>query len=391
MKNTNRKGNKYAVKECKHDLERKPNLYTFAVVGKSPTYVLHSSYNNRHALRACTSKPTIMARSKSFFGLRRGSTKELTFSTYRGQQVTKSRVTNVANPQTMGQMEQRLRLVQVANAAAKLKGLIDHSFEGVTYGQTSIGKFRAMNLSSGALYPRSWVPKGVGDCGVADFIVSKGTLPEINSVFDATDAKSGANASIKQAVAIDSSRETFLDWMDKNGFKEGDQLTFLAGFQNGTSVESNGRDVYFHLFAISRFEFRFDQDGEMILDEDNLNNGWLVNQLNPSETLASGMVLSNELFSLQVSSANTPAVRTLINFKGAGYAEKIGYMFDMFGVIHSRLENNVWRRSFCQLAVKESEGYWNSYEQAVGSYVKKIKSDKYLNMGAQKTGILGNQ
>lgn len=387
----NKKRNKYAVKECEQDLERKQNNYTFAVVGKSPTYVLHSSYNNRHALRACTSKPTIMARSKSFFGLRRGSTKELTFSTYRGQQVTKSRVINVANPQTMGQMEQRLRLVQVANAAAKLKGLIDHSFEGVAYGQTSIGKFRAMNLSSGALYPRSWVPKGVGDCGVADFIVSKGTLPEINSVFDATDAKSGANASIKQAVAIDSSKETFLDWMAKNGFKEGDQLTFLAGFQNGTSVESNGRDVYFHLFAISRLEFRFDQDGEFILDEEKINDGWIVNELSTGQGFDKGMVLSNDLFSMQVSSANTPAVRTLINFKGAGYAEKIGYMFDMFGVIHSRLENNVWRRSFCQLAVKESEGYWNSYEQAVGSYVKKIKSDKYLNMGAQKTGILGNQ
>lgn len=372
-------------------MERKPNIYIFAIVGKHPTYVLHSSYNNRHALRACTSKQTIMARSKSFFGLRRGSTKEHTFSTYRGQQVTKSRVINVANPQTMGQMEQRLRLVQVANAAAKLKGLIDHSFEGVTYGQTSIGKFRAMNLSSGALWPRSWVPKGVGDCGVADFIVSKGTLPEINSVFDDTSAKSGANASIKQAVAIDSSKETFLDWVDKNGFKEGDQLTFLAGFQNGTSVESNGRDVYFHLFAISRLEIRFDQDGEFILDEQNINDGWVVNELTPSQGLQTGMVLSNDLFSMQISSPNTPAVRTLINFKGAGYADKIGFMFDMFGVIHSRLENNVWRRSFCQLAVKESEGYWNSYEQAVGSYVKKIKSDKFLNLGAQKTGILGDQ
>ena len=372
-------------------MERKTNNYTFAVVGKHPTYVLHSSYNNRHALRTCTSKQTIMARSKSFFGLRKGSTKEHTFSTYRGQQVTKSRVINVANPQTMGQMEQRLRLVQVANAAAKLKGLIDHSFEGVTYGQTSIGKFRAMNLSSGALWPRSWVPKGVGDCGVADFIVSKGTLPEIDSVFDDTKAKAGANASIKQAVAIESSKQTFLDWMYKNDFREGDQLTFLAGFQNGTSVESNGRDVYYHLFAISRLEFRFDQDGEFILDEDPINFGWQVNDLTPSGGFQTGMVLSNDLFSMQISSANTPAVRTLINFKGAGYAEKIGFMFDMFGVIHSRLENNVWRRSFCKLAVKQNEGYWNSYEQAVGSYVKKVKSNKFLNLGSQKTGILGDQ
>ena len=352
------------------------------------SYIVPTQFGTRSA-RALMTKP-IMARSKSFFGLRKGSTKEHTFSTYRGQQITKSRVSKVANPQTMGQMEQRLRLVQVANAAAKLKGLIDHSFEGVTYGQTSIGKFRAMNLSSGALYPRSWVPKGVGDCGVADFIVSKGTLPEIGSVFESISAKAGANANIRQAVAIESSKETFLDWMNKNGFKEGDQLTFLAGFQNGTSVEANGRDVYFHLFAISRFEFRFDDSDEIILD-DNYNEGWIANELTPSGGFQSGLVLSNDLFSLQVSSPNTPTQQTLINFKGAGFQDKIGYMFDMFGVIHSRLENNTWRRSFCQLAVKEAEGYWNSYDQAVGSYVKKVKSDKYLNFGNQKTGILGNQ
>ena len=78
--------------------------------------------------------------------MRRGSTKDHTFSTYRGMQVTKSRVTQVANPQTEFQMRQRLHLVQVANAATKLKGLIDHSFEGVAYGQASIGRFRTMNL-----------------------------------------------------------------------------------------------------------------------------------------------------------------------------------------------------------------------------------------------------
>lgn len=281
-------------------------------------------------------------------------------------------------------------LVQVANAAAKLKGLVDHSFEGVTYGQTSIGKFRAINLSSGALYPRSWVPKGVGDCGVADFIVSKGTLPEIVSVFNQTEAKAGANANIMEAVAIDTSKETWLDWMAKNGFKEGDQLTFLAGFQNGTSVESNGRDVYYHLFAISRFEFVFDEEGELILDEDK-NIGWRVNELTAGQGFEKGMVLENDLFRLQISTPSTPTLTTLVNFKGAGYADKVGYMFDMFGVIHSRLENNVWRRSFCQLAVKENKGYWNTYDQAVGSYVKKIKSDKYLNLGAQKTGIIGDQ
>lgn len=46
---------KYAVKECEQNLEQYANFYTLAVAGKHPTYVLHSTYIIRHALRACES------------------------------------------------------------------------------------------------------------------------------------------------------------------------------------------------------------------------------------------------------------------------------------------------------------------------------------------------
>lgn len=48
-----------------------------------------------------------MAISKSFFGLRRGSTKSQTFSVLKGQQITKDRVSQVSNPKSTGQMTQR--------------------------------------------------------------------------------------------------------------------------------------------------------------------------------------------------------------------------------------------------------------------------------------------
>lgn len=53
-----------------------------------------------------------MAKSKSFFGLRKGSTKTMTFSVLRGQQITKDRVTDVANPRTQAQMGQRIPFAQ---------------------------------------------------------------------------------------------------------------------------------------------------------------------------------------------------------------------------------------------------------------------------------------
>lgn len=117
-----------------------------------------------------------MAKSKSFFGLRTGSTKSLTFSVYRGTQVTKDRVTRVANPRTIAQMQQRAKVPLVAAARVALAGLVDHSFEGVNYGQDSLQKFSSLNLSNGVLNVASYPPNGVSNMGCADFIVSKGSL-----------------------------------------------------------------------------------------------------------------------------------------------------------------------------------------------------------------------
>ena len=117
-----------------------------------------------------------MAKSKSFFGLRTGSTKSLTFSVYRGTQVTKDRVTRVANPRTYAQMQQRAKVPLVAAARVALAGLVDHSFEGVSYGQESLQKFSSLNLANGALNVASYPPNGVSNMGCADFIVSSGSL-----------------------------------------------------------------------------------------------------------------------------------------------------------------------------------------------------------------------
>ena len=86
-----------------------------------------------------------MAQSKSFFGLRRGSTKTLTFSVYNGKQVTKDRVTDVKNPRSSMQMKQRAVMATALRGYSALKEICDHSFEGVTYGQKSMNYFVAEN------------------------------------------------------------------------------------------------------------------------------------------------------------------------------------------------------------------------------------------------------
>lgn len=327
--------------------------------------------------------------------MRRGSTKDLTFSTYRGKQVTKSRVAKVSNPQTSFQMRQRLHLVQVANAATKLKGLIDHSFEGVPYGQASIGRFRTLNLQKNSLEVVSYVPKDFGDCGVASFMVAKGSLPEIATSFADNEAKGNAKMSLNLTPTEQSFDATLKNWMHLNGLVEGDQLTFLAGFQTGTMLEIHGIEAYSHAFAISRLELKFDADGSLILNKDGINMGWKsVRTPKESSTTAQAWGIGNEYFDFDISSNAGGDGGTILGFSGAGYDEKDGYAFDMAATIHSRLDNGVWRRSLAVMATKVVSDYRITFEEALPTYMKAssaASSNKYLNRGAQKTGIIGNQ
>lgn len=89
-----------------------------------------------------------MAKSKSFFGLRRGSTKTLTFSVFNGKQVTKDRVETVKNPRSLAQMVQRMCMATASAAYAAMKDIVDHSFEGVTYGLNNMSEFIRQNAKA---------------------------------------------------------------------------------------------------------------------------------------------------------------------------------------------------------------------------------------------------
>ena len=87
-----------------------------------------------------------MARSKSFFGLRRGSTKSHTYSILNGQQITKDRVQTVANPKTQKQQIQRAIMATVMAAYSEMKAIEDHAFQGKKKGSENQREFMSRNL-----------------------------------------------------------------------------------------------------------------------------------------------------------------------------------------------------------------------------------------------------
>ena len=179
-----------------------------------------------------------MAQSKSFFGLRRGSTKTLTFSVYNGKQVTKDRVTDVKNPRSSAQMMQRAIMATALHGYSALKEICDHSFEGVTYGQKSMNYFIAENASM----IRSTAPnvnlstfKGIAVSNA--YVIAKGSLPSVSfsSIQDA------GSHQFRIPMSIPQTGFTFGKLMENLGANTiGDMVTFVALVDNPGS----GASVY---------------------------------------------------------------------------------------------------------------------------------------------------
>lgn len=126
-----------------------------------------------------------MAKSKGFFGLRSGSTKNFTFSELNGQQITKERVYKVKNPRTLQQMRQRMVMATASAAYSYLKEICDHSFEGFGVGSPCMSEFMRLNLD--ALKAKAQNDAAVvafnayqdKNINPVPFMVAKGSLNEI--------------------------------------------------------------------------------------------------------------------------------------------------------------------------------------------------------------------
>lgn len=175
-----------------------------------------------------------MAKSKGFFGIRTGSTKNFTFSELNGEQITKERVSKVKNPRTISQMRQRMLMATIGAAYSYLKAIADHSFEGKTVGQQNMSEFMRLNLNkfrdaaqdSNAAYAMN----AYGDklINPMRYILAKGSLPALPYV-----ANTSNQIELSYNVEDVSTAEKVYDAM---GIKKGDMLTFCWVIGNASLV-----------------------------------------------------------------------------------------------------------------------------------------------------------
>ena len=345
-----------------------------------------------------------MAKSKSFFGLRTGSTKSLTFQVYRGQQVTKDRVYRVSNPRTEAQMTQRALIPIVAAARSALKGLVDHSFEGVPYGEASLKEFSSLNLRAGALKVNSYSPIGYSNPGFANFIVSKGSINEPYTIDTSSDGLTitlpGKFPKITFSPAPPDSSSKLVwkeleNWARANNvslLKPGTQLTFLSLYEAepvNISAGNKVREVPTSAFNICRM-YVPNGDSDSVNATD-INDKWKIDK-----TVATS---DNEV---ALVNANGDCLRINTGVKpqedGSGSVEiivtpaeaVIEADWNGMALILSRKENGVWKRNTSRIEIRLDPENVFTLADYISFYAQsQAKSRKYLNTGDESTGING--
>ena len=365
-----------------------------------------------------------MAKSKSFFGLRTGSTKSLTFQTLRGQQITKDRVTSVSNPQSAAQMDQRLLLPMVANARTRLAGLVDHSFEGVPYGYQSLQKFSSINLQKGALTVTSYVPKGLSDPGRANFIIADGSLSSplqdpalVNNdtlLLFSSGLVGEPQTKIFPAMPAGTKGSTVMYYLNRymatnpalSWFSPNSQLTFLGQGTNKsakyTASDGSEKDYPLSGFAVMRIFCPAAYPAEKYAGK-----ALTVDELKDYHDDNDKFVLADDVpegglnkVSLDIVGVSLHMKLGFFQIEGGAQESEFGFSPSFAAVddnvfplacacIFSQLDGAVWRRSRTRLTVIDFSKA-ATREDVIGGYLKSgSESTKYLNTGTDGAGIVG--
>lgn len=286
-----------------------------------------------------------MAKSNSFFGKRRGSTKNFTFTVFNGHQVTKEKAEQVKNPRTLAQMRNRMVLTTSSAAYAAMKEIVDHSFEGYTYGLQNMSRFQSLNnkllrANIGAATPLfAYCNYGDAKLLPGAYQVSEGSLDTISNELVSV-AGNDDNGVIYQIKAAGREQDvTSNRILEKFGLNVGDLATIIA------IVGCNDEGTE---FGFTFLRFKVTQASDTVLTAQNLGN----------------FVVLESNSQISVSGISGGQIEMVVAMQGASRAGAVAY-----GIIHSRLSNSMWTRSKCVLSLNTTMGELApSAQSAIATY-----------------------
>lgn len=272
-----------------------------------------------------------MAKSDSFFGLRRGSTKTLTFSVLKGKQITKDRVEGGRNPRTPEQMVQRMCMATASAAYAQMKQIVDHSFEGITYGQTTMSEFIRVNADAlrqnylaGTPDKFSYNPYRDRLMYAGAYIMSRGTAKAVNADAFYLEAGQSDDKFRFFLVAGGSSAPTADALIAAMGISVGDMATACVLYEDDT--DASAKFAFIRVTAL--------QSGTVTLTAENFATYFKVesNQSVSAPTINNGSIIF-EIGAPGFVVASAPSLA--------------------YCVIHSQKQNGKWLRSNTSMDVNQ--------------------------------------
>lgn len=298
-----------------------------------------------------------MAIVKGIFStLLKGRVGLVTYRNRNGKNIVSSRAATVKNPRTMSQQIQRMRMKTVMAAYSAMSEICDHSFEGVTSGSASQGKFMSENLLA-LMGQRYYNLKENPTILPNNYIVSKGTLPDKNatSLSRPVEAINGAagiefKSSLYDRIISLATQEgkslitiTTQELCDALGINIGDQLTFVAVMPllHGNTYTAYGMTQRESFCFYSRIIFDPEKASTpAFIKRDGLDTG--IAAINPEALTAE----SKNYINLYFSQTDKAFILTDVN------ADEIDAQSIAGGcIILSRKENNKWKRSNATMLV----------------------------------------
>lgn len=221
-----------------------------------------------------------MAKGNLLLGMGRGKLGDIVLSRAYGQQISRARAKVVKNPRTKGQQVQRIILATVTKAYSQMKPIVNHSWQGVSYGAESMNKFNQLNmdflrnqLGAYGLYnesdnPLEWaffITQGNQLAVPNRFAISRGTLPSIEVEYLSANPEDVQWMKVVTSGFGTLETITYNDLIRVMGIMEGDQLTLCA-------IDDNGKFHYGRFIAAPNDgDYTHDITDSQYFNERNLN------------------------------------------------------------------------------------------------------------------------
>lgn len=299
-----------------------------------------------------------------------------------GSQVSRVRVKKVGNPRTESQAHNRALLSTLGVAYGYMRGIVDHSFQGLSKKSMNMQKFMSDNQGlarqlDGApafdLQNYNYNFKGETVLRPNPYVIARGTMPAVNVIYDPDDEHMLSPQIPSWNFVFEGAPTdiTYKQLADALGVPVGTQLTFCAITDDTFNNDFTGGNVpkSYGNFHVARVILAPDDgDGsKKAFDYVSGSSGPVkfanVNSRN------SGVVVLDDAFDTAI-------------FYLAGKEHALAA-----GVIASYYEGQ-WLRSNCQLIVAPDYVYSNGMAEVYPSYMdaaaEQPQSDLYLNQSEQQ-------